>query len=242
MNRKINNKLKQILFLDIETVSQRATYDELTESQQQLWDKKAKFFRSEDKSSSELYEEKAAIFAEFGRIITIGLGYFHFDKDDEPTFKTKAFYFKDEKKILTEFKTFIKSKFTEKTLVLCAHNGKEFDFPYISRRMIINGIELPQSLDLSGKKPWEVPHQDTMEMWKFGDYKNFTSLDLLANVLDVPSSKTDMDGSMVHGVYYKENNLDKIVKYCLQDVVVCTQVYMKLSGLPYLSEEQIQKN
>ncbi len=241
MNRKIFNKLKNILFLDIETVSQKPSFEDLDHTTKSLWEKKAGFFRAEEKSPAELYKEKAAIYAEFGRVIVLGLGYFQMDSSDEVKFRTKVFYFKDERKILSEFKNFMKTKFSEKSLILCAHNGKEFDFPYLSRRLIINGQSLPPALDIGGLKPWEVPHSDTMEMWKFGDYKNFTSLELLAHILDIPDRESDMNGSMVHDVYYNQQDIEHIARYCVQDVVLCAQLYLKLNGMPYLESTQIQK-
>jgi len=123
--------------------------------------------------------------------------------------------------------------------MLCAHNGKEFDFPYIARRMIINGITLPNHLDLFGKKPWEVNHLDTMELWKFGDYKNYTSLKLLANVLGIPSPKEDIDGSMVRDVFYKERDLDRIARYCELDVITTAQIFLRLRNEAILKKTEI---
>jgi DNA polymerase elongation subunit (family B) len=122
---------------------------------------------------------------------------------------------------------------------LCAHNGKEFDFPYLSRRMLVNSITLPSLLHLSGAKKWEVPHLDTMEMWKFGDYKHYTSLDLLLALFNIPSSKSEMDGSKVNGVYYQEKDLKKIATYCVSDVVAIAQLYLKMKNLPLIEERNI---
>ena len=127
-----------------------------------------------------------------------------------------------------------------KSTILVAHNGKEFDFPYLSRRMLIKNISLPEALNISGKKPWEIQHLDTMEMWKFGDWKSYTSLDLLAAIFDIPSSKSDIDGSMVSGIYHGEKDLEKISKYCIKDVLVCAQVFMKLRGLNLIEASNIQ--
>ncbi len=233
-------KLNNILFLDIETVAQSENYSKLDEQTQKLWDKKSANIRNlEELSSEELYETKAGIFAEFGKIITIGIGFFNKEKEEKLTLRVKALADDDEEKLLLEFKELVNTKFNPKTLVLCAHNGKEFDFPYISRRMLINGISLPVPFNTAGKKPWEVAHLDTMELWKFGDRKNYTSLDLLANIFGIESSKDDIDGSMVNEVYYATGNLERIAKYCKQDVVVAAQLYLKLNALPIVEEENI---
>ena len=187
-------------------------------------DKKSSFFKdSEDYSPSELYD-RAGIYSEFGRIICIAVGYFHEDE-----LRIKAFSHHNEKSLLEEFNMLVMEHFNLKGTQLCAHNGKEFDFPYIARRMIINGITLPLPFQLSGKKPWQINHIDTMELWKFGDYKHFTSLDLLAEILGIESSKSDIDGSMVNEVFYRDNDLERITEYCKRDVSVLAQVYLKLT-------------
>ena len=166
------------------------------------------------------------------------MGYF---KEEENGFslRVKDISSHDEIEILTEFKTLVEEKFNQRKLRLCAHNGKEFDFPYVARRMIINGIEVPKTLQMSGKKSWEIPHLDTMEMWKFGDYKHFTSLDLLAAILNIPTSKDDIDGSQVNRVYYEENDLERIAKYCKKDVIVLAQVFLKLNQFPAIKNDDI---
>ena len=141
--------------------------------------------------------------------------------------------------ILKEFKNLLISHFSQAKHLLCAHNGKEFDFPYIARRMIIHNIELPYKLNLFGKKPWEVPHLDTLELWKFGDYKNYTSLKLLTHVLNIPSPKDDIDGSDVYRVYYEENDIDKIIKYCEKDTVAVAQIFLRLRGDDILNDNEI---
>lgn len=225
----MNNQLKNILFLDIETVSQTNDFDTIDERLKKQWARKASFLKREEGVTDEdLYHERAGIFAEFGQIIVIGLGYFH-QEGEEIQLRTKVLKSKDEKEILETFKAILSKMNSD--VRLCAHNGKEFDFPYLSRRMLINGISLPDALNLSGKKPWEVNHMDTMDMWKFGDWKHYTSLDLLAAIFGIESSKTDMDGSMVNAVYYEEDNLDKIGDYCLQDVIVTAQLFAKLKSI-----------
>ena len=129
--------------------------------------------------------------------------------------------------------------FSQTKHLLCAHNGKEFDFPYIARRMIINHIELPYKLNLFGKKPWEVPHLDTLDLWKFGDYKTYTSLKLLTNVLGIPTPKDDIDGSEVYTVYYQEKNIDRIITYCEKDTIAVAQIFLRLRGDELLHDNEI---
>jgi hypothetical protein len=233
-------ELRDILFLDIETVSAVEDFNSLDDRIQSLWSRKAANLRRDgDLTDSELYLDRAAIFAEFGKIICICVGKFVDGENGALTLRTKAYYSDDEHILLLEFKTMLERLSVSERL--CAHNGKEFDFPYLSRRMLINGIPLPGLLDLAGKKPWEVPHYDTMDMWKFGDYKHFTSLDLLAAVFNIPSSKEGgIDGSQVNRVYYVDKNLEKIKDYCLRDVAVLAQLFLKLRGIPLEQELIVQ--
>ncbi len=232
MNTKYPNN--HILFLDIETVPAFPCYDDLPDIYKKLWNKKARYIRSEElKEASELYN-RAGIYAEFGKIVCISTGYFHHDQ-----FRIKSFYGHDEHQLLSDFAQTLDNHFNDFSYKLCAHNGKEFDFPFIARRMLINGIALPRLLDLAGLKPWEVPHIDTMEYWKFGDYKSYTSLELLAAVFDIPTPKDDIDGSMVGTVYYKENDLERIKIYCEKDVITIVQLYRKYHLQTLLAEEQI---
>ncbi|WP_394974265.1 3'-5' exonuclease [uncultured Croceitalea sp.] len=233
---KIN--LENLLFLDIETVPENPSFNDLSEEKQLLWEQKSKYQRKEEFTPEEFYN-RAGIWAEFGKIICISVGYF-VEKGADKNFRVTSFY-GDEITLLNDFKKLLQEHFNQAKHLLCGHNGKEFDFPYIARRMLINGIKLPYKLDLFGKKPWEIPHLDTMELWKFGDYKHFTSLKLMANVLGIPSPKDDMDGSMVREVYYTENNLDRIVIYCELDVVTTAQVFLRLRGDDLLTDEQIKK-
>lgn len=221
--------LSNVLFLDIETVSATSRLEELDERLQKNWIKKAAFLhREETVDAARIYQEKAAIFAEYGRIVVIGLGFFTQD-GDRLSLRLKALYDRDENKLLKDFNRIL-SRMKSDELQLCAHNGKEFDFPYLCRRLLINRLPMPEVLRISGKKPWEIRHLDTMEMWKFGEYKHYTSLDLLANVFEIPSSKRDMDGSLVGKVYYEENNLDKIADYCLDDVQVTARLFLRMTG------------
>jgi len=230
--------LGAILFLDVETVPQAANFDELNAAEQTLWEQKTQYQRKEEFTPAAFYD-RAGIWAEFGKIICISVGYFVLTNDMR-NFRVTSFY-GEEKTLLKEFKLLLETHFNQAKHLLCAHNGKEFDFPYIARRMLIHGIKLPYKLNLFGKKPWEIPHLDTMELWKFGDYKHFTSLKLLAHVLGIPSPKEDMDGSMVRDVYYTDNDLDRIVTYCELDVVTTAQVLLRLRGDELLHENEIQK-
>lgn len=230
--------LEHILFLDIETVPQRTDFGQLDETAKELWAQKTQYQRKEEFTPEEFYE-RAGIWAEFGKIICISVGYFTF-KGDSRNFRVTSFH-GEEAKLLKEFKQLLKEHFSQVKHLLCAHNGKEFDFPYIARRMIINAINLPYKLDLFGKKPWEVPHLDTMELWKFGDYKHYTSLKLMAYVLGVPSPKEDMDGSMVRDVFYQDRDLDRIVSYCELDVVTTAQVFLRLRNETLLEEQEIKR-
>lgn len=233
------NYLKNILFLDIETVSCEESYDQIDDRLKSLWDKKAQYINLPELSNKEKFYEKAGIYAEFGKIITIGIGYFSKNESAELTFRVKAIASHNEKDVLADFKHLLENKFDASKLFLCAHNGKEFDYPYICRRMLVHQIGLPKALDISDKKPWEVRHLDTMQMWKFGDYKHYTSLDLLAALFGIPTSKDGIDGSMVNHVYYKEKDLDKIAEYCKRDVVVTAQLFLRLNNHPVIDEANI---
>ncbi|NJB71607.1 hypothetical protein GGR42_002069 [Saonia flava] len=228
--------LEHILFLDIETVPESETFEQLDDVKQELWEHKTQYQRKDEFTAEEFYE-RAGIWAEFGKIICISVGYFT-SKGDVRNFRVTTFH-GAEAKLLKEFKNLLNSHFSKPNHLLCAHNGKEFDFPYIARRMVIHGINLPYKLDLFGKKPWEVPHLDTMELWKFGDYKHYTSLKLMANVLGIPSPKEDIDGSMVRDVYYNNGDLDRIIKYCELDVITTAQVFLRLRNEELLSDNEI---
>ena len=234
MLSKIN--LEHILFLDIETVPEVQHFSELDTAKQELWDQKSKYQRKEE-FTAEAFYERAGIWAEFGKIVCISVGYFNIQGDSRK-FRVTSFH-GSELEILKRFKELLISHFSKPKHLLCAHNGKEFDFPYIARRMIINGITLPYKLNLFGKKPWEVPHLDTMELWKFGDYKSYTSLKLLTNVLGVPSPKEDIDGSQVYNVYYNDQDIDRIINYCEQDTVAVAQVLLRLRGDNLLEKNEI---
>lgn len=234
----MNSQLENILFLDLETVKITRQYHELEERLKKQWDKKSSFLNREgDKLPEEIFKEKGGIYAEFGKIVAIGLGFINIEKEG-PTLRIKVLKDHDEKALLSEFIDIV-NKFSPNDLCFCAHNGKEFDFPFLSRRMLVNGLVLPEPLRISGKKPWEVKHLDTLDLWKFGDYKHYTSLELLAALFGIPTSKDDIDGSMVDAIYYDENDLDRICRYCAQDVVVTAQLYMRLTGRTLIAEQQV---
>lgn len=237
MNAKIN--FGNILFLDIETVPELENYSDLSSEKQELYALKTQYQRKDDFTSEEFYH-KAGIWAEFGKIICISVGFFS-SYDSERIFRVKSFYGDNEEQLLIEFKKLLDKHFNGLNHLLCAHNGKEFDFPYIARRMIINRIELPLKLNLFGKKPWEIPHLDTMELWKFGDYKHYTSLKLMTHILGIPSPKDDINGSQVAEVYYKEKNLERIVKYCEKDTIAVVQLLLRLYNQEILQESEIVK-
>jgi len=224
-------ELRDILFLDIETVAKTFDYADLDERMKAQWARKASFLRNKADSTDEsLYVERAGIYAEFGKIVCVAVGKFFDTESGDLGLKTKAYYGDDEKHLLTDFITML-DKMDPAALKLCAHNGKEFDYPYLCRRMLVNELILPPALNLMNRKPWEVQHLDTLEMWKFGDYKHYTSLDLLAAIFNIPTSKVDMDGSHVNEVYYRDKNLAMIKDYCLRDVNVLARLFLKMKSI-----------
>lgn len=227
---------QKILFLDIETVPEKATFDELSETEKELFAAKTEYQRTEDQSLASFYE-RAGIWAEFGKIVCISVGFFNL-MSNQREFRIKSFYGQEEE-LLMAFKTLLENHFSQAAHLLCAHNGKEFDFPYIARRMIIKGINLPAKLDLFNKKPWEVPHLDTLHLWRFGDYKHYISLFLMAHVLGIPTPKDDIDGSQVARVYYEEKNIDRIITYCEKDVITIAQIVLRLRNETLLETDEI---
>lgn len=229
-------QLENILFLDIETVPEQENYMNLDEDLKHLWEQKTQYQRKEIFSGEEFYD-RAGIWAEFGKIICISVGYFTY-KNDIRNFRVTSF-FGNEDKILKDFSNLLNNHFHQPQHILCGHNAKEFDFPFIARRMIINQIPIPQKLNLFGKKPWEIPHLDTLELWKFGDYKHFTSLKLLTKVLGIPSPKDDIDGSQVAHTFYVEKDIDRIIIYCEKDVIAVAQVLLRLRREDLLIDDEI---
>ncbi|MDC3305770.1 3'-5' exonuclease [Flavobacteriales bacterium] len=235
----IDIKIKNILFLDIETVPVKENFEDLDTTFQTLWAEKTAWQRKDEYSPSEFYKIKAGVMAEFAKIVCISVGYLFLEKG-ENHFRLKSFYGDDEKKILTDFNKLLNTQFNKKHHQLCAHNGKEFDFPFIARRTLINGLQLPKLLDIAGKKPWEVNHLDTMELWRFGDYKNYTSIKLLAALFNIPTPKDNIDGSQVAGIYWKENDLERIKTYCQKDTLTVAQILLKYKGEELITEKNIE--
>jgi DNA polymerase elongation subunit (family B) len=231
-------QLSNILFLDIETASSTETFAELDPRLQPEWIRKERLIRRESVlEPGELFFERAGIHAEFGKIICVGVGFFQAKKKEKKyLFRSKVFAQEEEKETLLELKALLEKK----KWILCAHNGKEFDFPYLCRRMLIHGISLPEPLQLAGKKPWEIRHLDTMELWRFGDYKYYTRLELLAAAFGIPSSKEGIDGSKVNPTYYREKNLEKIKNYCLRDVEVTAKIYLAMNPQAEPSDIEIE--
>lgn len=221
-------QVENVLFLDIETVPMAADFNQLSDEWKDLWSKKAKTLTKTDESPSDLFN-RAGIYAEFGKVVCIGIGVMRRGKDGLKL-RVKSIHGRSEVEILQEFATLLDRSFSGMPHVLCAHNGKEFDFPFLARRMMVNGIRLPKLLDMAGRKPWEVPHIDTMELWKFGDFKSFTSLNVLAHLFGIPTPKDDIDGSMVWSVYWQEDDLERIARYCIKDVITLVQIFLRFKG------------
>lgn len=229
-----------ILFLDIETVPQHPSFELVPNDWKDLWSKKAEALlrNREDETADSIYP-RAGIYAEFGKIVCISCGYIQGTADQKKII-LKSFAGDNEKLLLHEFAEMLQKWSANEPKYLCAHNGKEFDFPYLCRRMIINNLPIPGILNVAGKKPWEVSHLDTMELWKFGDFKSYTTLNLLAHSLGVPTPKDDIDGSMVWEVYWKEKNLQRIVTYCQKDVVTVAQIFLRMQGEILIKNENIE--
>jgi DNA polymerase elongation subunit (family B) len=234
------NKIKpeKILFLDIETVPLSPAYDQLNESMKKFWDRKARYIMKEGQNPADVYD-RAGIYAEFGKVICISFGLFY-EKNGQRYARLKSLASENEKEILADFAELLQKFYEPGNTYLCAHNGKEFDFPFMARRMLINGVKIPEILNVSGFKPWETPFLDTLEFWKFGDYKHYTSLNLLAYLFGIPSPKADIDGSMVAKVYWEDHNLERISKYCKNDVLTIMQLFLKFRGEPLLETPTIE--
>lgn len=234
-----NLKLDKVIFIDIETVSQEATFSKLSNNWKALWEKKSSYLIKEQETAEELYN-RAGIYAEFGKVICISIGIYREQHEGKRIARIKTFYGKNEKDILNQFCDLFRERFQSTDYILCAHNGKEFDFPFLARRILINNIQLPYILDIAGRKPWEVQHLDTLQLWKFGDYKNYTSLALLCQLFNIESPKNDMDGSDVGRVFWEEGDLDRIVKYCQNDTLAVIQLILAYKGLDPLKKSEIE--
>ncbi len=231
--------LEKILFLDIETVPQVYQFQDLDEKGQSLFEQKNRFQVGPEKGIDQVYNERGGILAEFGKIVCISVGMVH-DSGQGRAIRLKSFYHDDEETLLKQFKHLLEEHYNTPYHLLCGHNAKEFDIPYICRRMLINGIALPSILQIAGKKPWEINHLDTLELWKFGDYKSFTSLSLLCHVFQIPTPKDDISGADVARVYFEEQNLERIMIYCEKDVVALIQLFLRLKGDALIPESQIK--
>ena len=224
-----NIDTSKILFLDIETVPQVYRFQDLNDTSKSLWSKKTKYLQEKDQLSAEEVYEKAGIYAEFGKIICISVG-FLIQAKGEMQIRLKSFSSMNEKKLLRGFIDLLNTHYNHNSYILCAHNGKEFDFPYISRRLLVNEMKLPILLNNAGKKPWEINNIDTLELWKFGDYKHYTSLELLTNIFNIPTPKDDIDGSQVAKIFYEDQDIDRIINYCEKDVIATIQLFQKYRG------------
>jgi 3'-5' exonuclease len=226
------------MFIDIETASSEKEFSALNEKMQELWKKKSKVVAKDNDNYTETFQQNAAIYAEFGRIVCICMGYF--TDNSLSQFRVKQFSGTNESEVLNQVFQVFNKFFTDNTFSLCGHNIKEFDVPYICRRAIVNKVELPFFFkDLQFRKPWENPLIDTLHLWRFGDFKHYTSLELLATVMGIDTPKDDIDGSQVSSVFWDENNLDRIANYCSKDVVTTAQILLHLHGKTGLEPNQI---
>ncbi len=230
-------KLEKIIFLDIETVPLFSKYQLLSKKWKELWEKKAQYLVQEEQSAEDIYQ-RAGIYAEFGKIICVSIGIIR-EIEGKQVFRIKSFYGDDEKTLLEEFSEMLRTHFRSSDYLLCAHNGKEFDFPYLARRILVNDLKLPYLLDTAGRKPWEIQHLDTLQLWKFGDYKHYTSLDLLTTLFHIPTPKSDIDGSDVARLYWEEKDLDRIVEYCQRDVLAIAQLLLKYKGEALIDSKSV---
>jgi 3'-5' exonuclease len=228
-------KPENILFLDIETVPMVAEYQQCPEPFRSLWDKKSSLLKQETDDTPETLWPRAGIYAEFGKVICISVAFFYGDQ-----LRVRSFAGHEEFKLLQDFTEMLNKHYSRENHLLCAHNGKEFDFPYLARRLLVNELPIPSILDSAGLKPWQVRHIDTMELWKFGDYKSYTSLELLAALFGITTPKDDISGSDIASVYWADNNLERIVIYCQKDVITVAQILLKYKGKALIPDERIQ--
>jgi predicted PolB exonuclease-like 3'-5' exonuclease len=234
----VDLKLETVLFIDIETVPVVESFDVLSERMKKLWDVRSAYLRKEEEGPADVWS-RAGLFAEFGKIICLSAGVFS-SLAEPRRFRIKSFYGDDEAAIIRQFGDLVRNFRQGRDLRLCAHNGKEFDFPFLARRTIILGEKLPGILNIAGKKPWELNFLDTLELWKFGEFRNYTSLALLTEVLGISNPKDDLDGSQVAGVYYGEGDIERIARYCEKDVLAVAQVLLRLRGEKLIPEENVE--
>jgi 3'-5' exonuclease len=234
-----NLRIENLLLIDIETVPRHPHFEELSEEWKELWKEKVQRSLPENVPASDFYSQRAGIMAEFGKVICISIGFFK-KEADTITLRLKSFYGDDEKTLLQDFISMVGQIGNKNNhWHFCGHNIKEFDIPFICRRVLINGLSIPPYLDFQNMKPWETHIVDTFQYWRFGDYKNYTSLKLLATVMGIPSPKDDIDGSRVADVYWKEKNLQRIVTYCQKDVVTTGNIVLRFNNMPLLEEGQV---
>ncbi len=234
----ISANIDNILFLDIETVPETYAYSDLDVETEKLFNLKNARLLTPDKTEEQVYNERAGIFAEFGKIICISVGFVRQTATGR-TMRLTSFAHEDEETLLKQFVRLLEDNYNTPNHILCGHNAKEFDFPFICRRLLIHGISLPNVLNIAGKKPWEINHLDTMELWKFGDYKAYTSLALLCHVFKIPTPKDDISGADVARVYYEEKDLNRIKTYCEKDVIALIQLFLRMNGEPMIDNADI---
>lgn len=229
-----------LIFLDIETVPGEASFMMLSEDWQELWTKKSARTLPPDVAIEDFYQQQAAISAEFAKIVCISFGYYR-SSGSERKLRIKSLFGNDEKELLSDFIDMLAGfEKHHKAWIFAGHNVKEFDLPFLSRRMLINGLRIPASMNFQNMKPWEINVVDTMHYWRFGDYRNYTSLELLATALGIPSPKSDINGSQVGEVFWKEKNLKRIAEYCQRDVATVANIIQRFNGDAILREDEIE--
>ncbi len=238
-------KIEDLIVIDIETASAATDYNKLDDNWKKLWEQKVSRILPENTSAAEFYLQRAGVMAEFSKIICISIGYFV--REQQLKIRIKSFYGDDEKKLLNEFlNTVNKIETFNSKWCFAGHNIKEFDIPFICRRLLVNNIRIPSYLNFQAMKPWETNIVDTFQYWRFGDYKNFTSLNLLAAAMGVPSSKIDIDGSMVGELYHNTDaeqrfkNMQRIVKYCQKDVVTTANIILRFKNISLVHENDVE--
>lgn len=224
--------LNNLLYFDVETAGKYESYEDLALQNPRLaklWEKRAKYFRAntlgmEEMGDSEIYSQKSGLEPEFGRVVCVSFGVW-----DGENHRLTSFYGDNEQEIL-EKTAKIFSNAVSKGMKICGHNIKMFDVPFLGKKMIFSGIDVPQNLLLWDKKPWEVPILDTAEFFSFGSWSHkFLGLDLLACSLGIESPKEDIDGSQVHNTFWGEKNYERIMEYCEKDVLTVMDVLKKVS-------------
>lgn len=232
-------RTENLLFIDIETVSEKASYQNLTENWQELWTEKTQRILPSENTAAEFYEQRAGVMAEFAKVICISIGYFRYE-EEVMQLRIKSFYADEEKKVLQDFiATLNQMEIQNNKWCFAGHNIKEFDIPFLCRRLLINGMPIPEYIDFQNMKPWETNSIDTFQYWRFGDYKNYTSLKLLAAALGIASPKDDIDGSQVGEVYWKENDLQRIVTYCQKDIITTANILLRFKNMPLIEHHNV---